>query len=45
MTIQVQKFDGSIYVVAGRHAVFLTLEQALELAAKLANVCAIEAKR
>lgn len=45
MTIQVQKFDGSIYVVVGQHAVFLTPEQAQELAAKLAKVCAIQASR
>jgi hypothetical protein len=40
MTIQVQQFDGSVYVVTGHHAVFLTVEQAQELAAKLATILA-----
>jgi hypothetical protein len=42
MTIQVQRFDGSIYVVVGQHAMFLEPKQAEELAAKLAKVCVIQ---
>ena len=45
MTIHAQKFDGSIYVVIGQQALWLTVEQAQDLAAKLDKICVTEAKR